>query len=52
MLPFSILPIVLAVGFILVWALIGWLKYREHLHAHRREHEERGHVNWRHRSRQ
>jgi hypothetical protein len=24
--------------FLLVFALIAWLKYREHLHAHRHEH--------------
>jgi hypothetical protein len=28
----------MAVVFILMFVLIAWLKYREHLHMHRREH--------------
>lgn len=42
MLSFSAITTVLAVGFALVLALILWLKYREHLHTHRREREEHG----------
>jgi hypothetical protein len=42
-LPFSILPIVLAGSFLLIWVLIAWLKFREHLHAARDEHEARRH---------
>jgi hypothetical protein len=45
MLPFSILPIILIFGFLLVWSFIGWLKFREHIHAMRQtEHEARSHV--------
>jgi hypothetical protein len=36
----SIITTVLTVVFALILTLIGWLKYREHLHAHRREREE------------
>jgi hypothetical protein len=43
-LPFSLLPIVLAGFFVLIWAFIAWLKFREHLHATRHEHEARSHV--------
>jgi hypothetical protein len=43
-LPFSILPIVLAGCFLLMWVLVAWLKFREHLHAARHEHEARSHV--------
>jgi hypothetical protein len=43
-LPFSILPLVLAGSFLSVWALIAWLKFREHLHSARHEHEARSHV--------
>jgi hypothetical protein len=43
-LPLSILPMVLAGGFLLIWILIAWLKFREHAHAARHEHEGRSHV--------
>jgi hypothetical protein len=43
-LPFSILPLVLAGCFLSVWALIAWLKFREHVHIARDEHEARSHV--------
>jgi ABC-type nickel/cobalt efflux system permease component RcnA len=36
-------PFVLLVSFALVMLLVVWMKYREHLHAHRREVEEHGH---------
>jgi hypothetical protein len=42
--PFSILPLVLAGSFLLVWAFIAWLKFREHVHHARGEHEARSHV--------
>jgi hypothetical protein len=45
MLPFDILPIVLALGFFLIWGFIAWLKFREHLHGVRQtEHEARSHI--------
>jgi hypothetical protein len=43
-LPFTILPFVLAGGFLSMWAFIAWLKFREHLHTARDEHEARSHV--------
>ena len=42
--PFSILPFVLAGGFLLIWLLIVWLKFREHLHSARHDQEARSHV--------
>jgi len=45
MLPFDILPIVLGLGFLLIWGFIAWLKCREYLHAVRQtEHEARSHI--------
>ena len=43
-LPLSILPLVLAGGFLLIWAFIAWLKFREHVHHARNEHEAHSHV--------
>jgi hypothetical protein len=43
-LPLSILPLVLAGCFLLIWAFIGWLKFREHVHHARNEHEAHSHV--------
>jgi hypothetical protein len=43
-LPFSILPFVLAGAFLLIWLLVVWLKFREHLHSARHEQEARSHV--------
>jgi hypothetical protein len=43
-LPFSILPLILASGFLSVWAFIAWLKFREHVHSARDEQEARSHV--------
>ena len=39
MLPMSILPFVLAGCFLLIWAVVIWLKYEEHLHTPRRDPE-------------
>jgi len=45
MMPFEIMPIILALGFFLIWGFIGWLKFIEHLHAVRQtEHEARSHI--------
>jgi len=44
MLPFSTLTAVLIIGFSLILSFVAWLKFREHLHAHRREREEHTHV--------
>jgi hypothetical protein len=43
-LPLSILPLVLACCFLSIWAFIAWLKFREHVHHTRDEHEARSHV--------
>jgi hypothetical protein len=40
MINFTIISAVLTITFILTLALVAWLKYREHLHAHRRERDE------------
>ena len=42
-LPFTVLPIVLASAFLMIWALIAWLKFLEHLQA-AREHETHSHI--------
>ena len=45
MFPFSFLPVVLTVLFLLVWGYIGWLKFREHAHLVRHhEQEARSHI--------
>jgi hypothetical protein len=44
MMPFTLLPIILAGGFFLIWALVVWLKYYEHLHAERHERDARHHI--------
>jgi hypothetical protein len=54
----STMTFLLVIPFLLMWVLIAWLKYREHLHAHRAraEHEHRAshrtvyhrHINARH----
>jgi hypothetical protein len=41
--PFEILPLVLAGVFCFVLAYVVWLKFHEHLHAHRREHASHPH---------
>jgi hypothetical protein len=43
MFSFATNPFVLLLSFALVMLLVVWMKYREHLHAHRREVEEHGH---------
>jgi hypothetical protein len=43
-LPLSILPVVLAVTFVSIWVFIAWLKFREHVHHNRSEHETHSHV--------
>ena len=40
---FATYSIVLSLAFFGVFLLVAWLKYREHLHAHRRDMEEHGH---------
>jgi hypothetical protein len=40
---FAAYSIVLSLVFFGVFLLVAWLKYREHLHAHRRDMEEHGH---------
>jgi hypothetical protein len=45
--PFEFLLMALAGMFFLVLAYVAWLKFREHLHAHRHEHDARPHhVVW------
>jgi hypothetical protein len=45
MLPFSLLPIILVVLFLLVWGFIAWLKFLEHVHLARyHEQEARSHI--------
>jgi hypothetical protein len=45
MLPFSLLPVMLLMLFLLVWGFIAWLKFREHLHLARyHEQEARSHI--------
>jgi hypothetical protein len=39
MLPYSILPLVLAGSFLFTWAYVVWLEYREQLDAARRDGE-------------
>jgi hypothetical protein len=43
MMPFEFLPMILAGIFFLILGYVSWLKYREHLHAHRHDHEWRSH---------
>ncbi len=43
MISFATYSIVLSLAFFGVFLLVAWLKYREHLHAHRRDMEEHGH---------
>jgi hypothetical protein len=44
MMPFTLLPIILAAGFFLIWAFVVWIKYYEHLGAERHDREARHHV--------
>ena len=45
MFPFSLLPLVLSILFLLVWGFVMWLKFREHLHLVRHhEQEARSHI--------
>jgi hypothetical protein len=45
MLPFTWLPIILVALFLLVWGLIAWLKFREHVYlARHHEQEARSHI--------
>ena len=43
-LPFSILPLVLASSFLFMWAFIVWLKFEENLDATRHDWEAPGRV--------
>ena len=40
MFPFSLLPWVLSILFLLVWGFVMWLKFREHLHLVRHHEQE------------
>ena len=44
MMPFTLLPILLAGGFFVIWAFIVWLKYYEYLGAVRTERDARPHI--------
>jgi hypothetical protein len=41
--PVEIFSIVLAIAFCLILAYVSWLKFHEHLHAHRNTNETRTH---------
>jgi hypothetical protein len=43
LLPFEIMPFILGTSFLLIWAFIAWVKYRDHLVAHR-EREAHRHI--------
>ena len=43
MISFATYSVFLSIAFLGVFLLVAWLKYREHLHAHRRDMEEHGH---------
>jgi hypothetical protein len=44
MLPLSIVPLVLAICFVSIWAVVLWLKYEEHLNAARHDPDARERV--------